>query len=577
MLYIDCTEEGGLILGDNPRSVLLAVYEYLRKNGCAWIYPGVDGEYIPTKKIIPVKLKHVPTCRYRGNCIEGAVKQDMLNDYVDFLPKVGLNTFMLQFRIPSTFYKRYYNGTNNEKNHKAEPISDDMTVAYTRLTECEMAKRGIMLHSCGHGWTVDPFGIDSRLAWTVLDDSEVKESTRQYLAMLDGKRALFGGKPANTQFCMSNKCAREKVVKYIADYAENHSNTDYLHVWLADASNNHCECEECVKKLPSDWYMVFMNELDRELTERRLPTRIVFIVYLDTTWAPTVDKITNPDRFTMMLAPITRDYSKTIGATHRPIEKVPFVRNKLPRPASLEEYMLYVKDWQEIFSGSTVCFEYHFWKHMNFDSSGITLAKRIYEDNIAYRAAGIGGIIECGTQRSFFPNGLAFYTHARSLFDGTLPFETIVEEYLRGAYGESWQTFRDYFLKVNEVVSFEYVEQSMQRGFKSEEMSRRLEMVKELTDEAQRLARGYDGVELTRPERVSLKLLDYHREYIGYFAEILKAKAKGDTEAALDAAEKLKENFGKNEEAIFPYHDVYQSGYANKLISNKPDSDYFED
>jgi hypothetical protein len=29
IIYIDCDENGGLIAGDNPRSVLLAVYEYL--------------------------------------------------------------------------------------------------------------------------------------------------------------------------------------------------------------------------------------------------------------------------------------------------------------------------------------------------------------------------------------------------------------------------------------------------------------------------------------------------------------------------------------------------------------------
>ncbi len=46
IIYIDCDERGGITAGDNPRSVLLAVYEYLRQNGCRWLFPGVDGEYI---------------------------------------------------------------------------------------------------------------------------------------------------------------------------------------------------------------------------------------------------------------------------------------------------------------------------------------------------------------------------------------------------------------------------------------------------------------------------------------------------------------------------------------------------
>ena len=36
IVYIDCNGEGGIIAGDNPRSVLLAVYEYLRQNGCRY-------------------------------------------------------------------------------------------------------------------------------------------------------------------------------------------------------------------------------------------------------------------------------------------------------------------------------------------------------------------------------------------------------------------------------------------------------------------------------------------------------------------------------------------------------------
>ena len=45
-LYCECTELGGIIAGNNPRSVLLSVYEYLRRNGCRWLMPGPDGEYI---------------------------------------------------------------------------------------------------------------------------------------------------------------------------------------------------------------------------------------------------------------------------------------------------------------------------------------------------------------------------------------------------------------------------------------------------------------------------------------------------------------------------------------------------
>ena len=83
ILYADCDECGGIIAGDNPRSVLLSVYEYLRRNGCRWLFPGIDGEYIPMMNVSPVKYRHKANMRYRGNCIEGSVNQQILNDYIE--------------------------------------------------------------------------------------------------------------------------------------------------------------------------------------------------------------------------------------------------------------------------------------------------------------------------------------------------------------------------------------------------------------------------------------------------------------------------------------------------------------
>ena len=69
------SEKSGVIAGSNERSVLFAVYEYLKRNGCRWLYPGIDGEYIPLKNIEPVSYRHVADMRFLGPCIEGAINQ----------------------------------------------------------------------------------------------------------------------------------------------------------------------------------------------------------------------------------------------------------------------------------------------------------------------------------------------------------------------------------------------------------------------------------------------------------------------------------------------------------------------
>ena len=91
--------------------------------------------------------------------------------------------------------------------------------------------------------------------------------------MLNGERKLLVGKALLSNACMSQKEARSIMVNYIADYAQKQNNVDFLHVWLADGYNNHCECEECAKKLPSDYYVILLNELDKKLTEAGVKTK----------------------------------------------------------------------------------------------------------------------------------------------------------------------------------------------------------------------------------------------------------------------------------------------------------------
>ena len=100
IIHIDTDCEGGVIAGSNPRSVLLATYRYLTINGCRWLFPGIDGEYIPIKELEPVSYHKMADCRFRGQCNEGAeVQYDML-EAIDFTPKIGMNIFMIEFDNP---------------------------------------------------------------------------------------------------------------------------------------------------------------------------------------------------------------------------------------------------------------------------------------------------------------------------------------------------------------------------------------------------------------------------------------------------------------------------------------------
>jgi len=173
IVYIDCAEDGGVIAGSNPRSVLLAVYRYLRENGCRWLFPGIDGEFIPVKDIAPVKYRKLASCRYRGQCNEGAEYQPNMIEAIDFTPKIGMNIFMIEFDNPKAYYDSYYKHRGNDTNREPEPVNPETVLQWKRQCEAEMSKRGLQFHDMGHGWTAESFGIDTTDGWVAKDDAEI--------------------------------------------------------------------------------------------------------------------------------------------------------------------------------------------------------------------------------------------------------------------------------------------------------------------------------------------------------------------------------------------------------------------
>ncbi len=562
IVYIDCDTEGGIIAGDNPRSVLLAVYEYLRQNGCRWLLPGVDGEFIPMQDIVPVKYRHLATTRYRGWCNEGSEYQQCMLDAIEFIPKVGMNVFMLEFRVPVGYYGAYYKHTLNTENRTPEPVSERQVWQWKRQCEVEIAKRGLQFHDIGHGWTMDPFGIDS--SWRSTDpvdhNAELSDWQKSFIAERGGKRELLRNTPNWTNFCMSKPEGQRLFAKYVADYAETHSNADYFHVWLGDMANNHCECEECQKRTPSDWYMIIMNMVDEELTKKNLNTRIVFIAYVDTAWAPVTEMIKNQERFTLMLAPITRDYTETLPEWGVKAVTVPYQRNTNIMPKNLEEYFAYFADWKKAgWHGANISYEYHFWRNQYHDVSGIEISKVLNNDVRTYNEYGINGIIQDGSQRSFFPTGLAFYTYARSMFDGSLTADEIAADYFETAFGEDWKKFYDYLARLENAMKYKFCQRKLSANtkispFYNPDEAALLKTVPEIIADGRKLIEEHYNSDY-RVRTVSVRLLEHHAYFAEKHAEALYEKALGNDDKASELNEQLRIEFGKREREIEPYFD----------------------
>ncbi|MBR5295586.1 MAG: DUF4838 domain-containing protein, partial [Clostridia bacterium] len=377
VIHVDAGFDGGILAGSNMRSILFAVYRFLRENGCRWLYPGIDGDFVPVKKIESVTYHKMAAHRFRGFCNEGTENQRCMIDAADFYAKLEMNVYMLEFFVPFDYYDRFYSHEHNKKNRKPEPVSRQQVLQWKRMCEVEISKRGLMFHDIGHDWTCAPFGFyDLPQGRHKAADVGIPQETIDLFALLKGKRDLFSGLNLATQLCYSREDVRSRIADAVVEYARTHSNSDYLHVWLADGSMNHCECENCAKHRPSDWYVLILNEIDEKLTKAGLKTRIVFIVYVDTLWGPEEFTLKNPDRFSLLYAPISSSYTSSITENTVIPEAKPYIRNAWERPVGAEENLALLNTWRKTWKGPVFCYEYHFWRHQYNDPGGMDFAKR---------------------------------------------------------------------------------------------------------------------------------------------------------------------------------------------------------
>jgi hypothetical protein len=554
-IFIEAGPGGAVVAGANPRSVVLAAYRYLTELGCRWVRPGADGEYIPRIDdpfATCVAVHERPSYRHRGVCIEGAVSLEHVCDMVDWLPKVGMGAYFIQFREAYQFFVRWYHHEFNPLQPK-EAFTIEDARAYTRRIAEEVEKRGMLLHMVGHGWTCDPFGV-AGLGWFPYTDP-VPESYYQHVAEVNGKRELWGGIPLNTNLCYGNPETRRIVVRAVADYAAEHPEVDIVHLWLADGSNNQCECPLCRDHLPSDLYVKLCNEVDAELTARGVPTRIVFLIYVDLLWPPQEEKLTNPDRFILMFAPITRTYSSsfTRGATGEGTIP-PFERNKLQFPRTPEGNLAFLRGWQRTFDGDSFDFDYHLmWDHFR-DPGAWALARVLHEDIRGLRSIGLNGFNSCQEQRTFLPSGLLMAVMARTLWDRDASFEAIADDHFRSAFGADWERAKEYTQRLSELFDPPFLRGERDEAGRKDAAAKLARVPALVTGFMPVIDRNLNLAEQCHAQ--SWRYLKDHAEICLMMAPAAEALTRGDREQARLLARRLLDVVRHLEPRVHPVFDV---------------------
>ena len=567
---IDVQEGAGYISGPNPRSVLIAVYRFFREAGCVFLRPGRDGEYVPRRDSLTlcVQADEAAAYRHRGICLEGSNSYENVAEMIDFAPKLGFNSYFTQLFRPSFAFKRWY-GHENNPYLLPTPVSNETIDAFVRDFSQQAALRGLIHHRIGHGWASKLLGITSGAWHEPNREDEVLPERRKYMALVKGERKLFSGSGIDTNLCYSNPEVQALLTEEVVSWAAAHPETQYLHVWLADQPNNQCECEACRKARPSDHYVDILNRIDAALTEKGLPTKIVFLIYLDLLWEPERARFNNPDRFVLMFAPIRRSYSVPM-ASDGGKQAAPFVRNGFRLTTDAGGTLPYLKAWQRVFSGDSFVFDYHYmWDYLN-DPGCYESVRILAHDMADLRALGLGGMMSCQNQRVFMPFGLGMNVMADTLWTGREDFAAQAPAFFRAAFGEDGEACRTLAERLSALF-----DPPALRGERPLNAAAYREIPAVLDAFAPTLARGLASAEDPAQHR-SWECLAFWLPLCRMLAAVLLAAAEGDIPAmdALWAQTReyvcRKEPEFRREFDVFEFLNVWENRTLYRLLGRAP-------
>ena len=556
-IYINVKNAAGIITGTNPRSVLIAVYRYLKELGCAFIRPGKDNEIIPAYNPAdrPVLVSEAASYRYREVCIEGAVSYEHVSDMIDWIPKMAMNSYYTQFVKPYGFFRVWYGHEANPYMPDESKTDDELAEIVAKL-EDEIAERSLIYSAVGHSWSCECLGVDGSY-WK--KEAPPSEEIRKYLAMCNGERNWYGEVPVNTNLCYSNPEVQELMTDYMVKYAQEHPAVTNLVFWLADDEGNYCQCEECKKGTFVDFYVQMINLLDKKLTDLGMDTKIVFLL---THNIPAFEKIHNKDRVIMMLAPIFRDFSEvypeTVGDEYNidlPVftESDSAIFGEFFKP--MKNNIALLKKWQNEFNGDVEVYDYLLiWFHF-MDPGYMFCAETIAKDIKNLQAAGINGISSCQGQRVFFPTGLPMVTMAETLWNRNAEFEKIRDDYLTSAFGKDGKKLGTLLEAIGKpeitriMTSAEALDWNKTKGDET------IELIKKSYDPINELeALIQQNVnDTSHPSAVmqSWKYLEFYPEYARLYMDVWIASfGEADIEKTRHVAVKLVEYVNRNEKFL---------------------------
>lgn len=483
----------GEVLATNPRAALIAAYHLLRLCGCGFARPGASGEVIPrglSLEDINAHARVENAHRFRGICIEGAVGLDAALDMLEWMPKVGLNTYFMQFREGFTFFDRYYSARHNPSR---TPLDFNLDVSRDIANRVAGRARelGLVYHGVGHGFHIECFGIPGlgwdpkpgiwpekykhamalhggEAVWSSHGVDPAAQASGEHLAAnaaardeakptdkepYPARRAMHWNIPMITALCYENEAVRDRVAEKAAEYIATAAECDYVHVWLDDGGNNKCECGLCKDTRIADSYVKLLNTLDARLASLGCGTKIVFLAYSETLWPPEREVLKNPGRFTFMFAPGGRDCMAPLWRAEAELPLPPYTLNNQPFPKTAGQQTAFLDAWNAWREKNNMdmadSFDFDYYTTRFNDPGQFAMARVIHDDAQNLRRRGLNGVVNCQAQCVFADMALSMHVYAATLLQPERAFDDIADEFFKAAFSPAnAEKFRRHFEKL---------------------------------------------------------------------------------------------------------------------------------
>ncbi|MBE6884688.1 MAG: hypothetical protein E7487_08800 [Ruminococcaceae bacterium] len=177
------------------------------------------------------------------------------------------------------------------------------------------------------------------------------------------------------------------------------------------------------------------------------------------------------------------------------------------------------------------------------------------------RSRDSGELFEDGSQRSYFPTGFQFYVYGETLYDSSVSFEELKEDYFSHAFGENWKAVVEYLEKLRDLMDYSYF-----FGIRSIDKTKGSYYCPEMqtkANEARKVVEAFEPVikanknQDYRASAVAWQLLEIHCDLMKDFTEMVAHKCVGENEEAIQLIDKMIDSLSRTEIYIERYYDHY--------------------